>query len=139
MAVIPKPKKKSISKLKKDADAVFSRYIRLRYADHRGYVSCVTCGVSKPWKAMQAGHYEKRSINALRFSERNVFVQCVGCNIFQSGNYPRFAIYLTQNFGPTILEELAEEAKTLKQFKPHQLEEIIDLYKAKIAGLTSQA
>ena len=131
-------KKQTVSSLKKKADATFSQYIRMKYADpHTGLATCVTCGVQKPWKQMQAGHYEKRSVNHLRFDERNVHVQCAGCNVFQSGNYPRYAQYMIKTYGEEILDTLSEEAKTIKQFKPNQLSEIISLYKAKIALLTS--
>lgn len=129
-------KTKTVSQLKKKADAVFSQYIRQKYADpHTGLVACVTCGVSKPIKEMQAGHYETRGTNYLRFDERNVHPQCVGCNVFKKGNYPRYATFMVGRYGPGILEQLEEEAKVLTQFKPYQLEEIISLYKAKIDSL----
>ena len=55
---------------------------------------CVTCNVKKPWKELQAGHYEKRGKNQLRYDETNVHPQCVGCNVFQKGNYTRYARYI---------------------------------------------
>jgi hypothetical protein len=125
-------KKKSVSQLKKEADAVFSRYIRYSAADHAGNARCVTCGVVKHWKELQNGHYERRSVNSLRYDERNCHPQCPGCNIFKGGNYPRYAQFMLQTYGPTILEELEAEAKNLKQFRPFELIEIIDLYKAKL-------
>lgn len=129
------PKVKSVSKLKAEADKVFSSYIRQKYADSSGYVTCVTCGVAKPIKEMQAGHYEKRSVNSLRFDERNVHPQCPGCNVFKQGNYPRYATFMINRYGQEILDELEKEAKTLMQFKAHQLEAIISLYKAKLESL----
>ena len=129
-------KTKTVSKLKKEADAVFSRYIRSSAADVYGEAHCVTCGAKKRWQDLQCGHYEKRSVNSLRYDERNCHPQCAGCNVFKGGNYPRYAQYMLQKYGPTILDELAEEAKTLTQFKPYQLEAIISLYKAKLAALT---
>lgn len=131
-------KTKSISQLKKEADNAFSRYIRQRYADdHTGYGSCVTCGISKPWKELQAGHYITRGSNILRFDERNVHPQCVGCNVFKKGNYPAYAIFMVRTYRPSILETLEQESKTLKQFRPFELQEIIDTYKEKIAALTA--
>jgi hypothetical protein len=132
-------KKKSVSKLKKEADDIYSLYIRQRYADpHTGMATCVTCQVSKPWKEQHCGHYETRGTNSLRFDERNGHVQCVGCNIFKKGNYPTYARFMLQTYGPTILEDLARDAKVIRQFKPHDLEEIIDTYKAKLSTLTKR-
>lgn len=130
-----KKKTKSVSQLKKDADSEFSKYIRNKYADYAGYVTCVTCGVSKPIKEMQAGHYEKRSVNSLRFDERNVHPQCVGCNVFKKGNYPRYATFMVGRYGEGILEQLEEGAKEIKQFKAHELQAIIDDYKEKLEQL----
>lgn len=131
-------KKKTISQLKKVADNVFSQYIRQKYADpHTGFCNCVTCGVQKHWKELQNGHYETRGVNALRYDERNAHPQCYGCNVARKGNYPRYAIFMVNKYGPDILNTLQEEAKELKQFKPYLLEEIIEEYKAKIAGLTA--
>ena len=110
-----KKKPKTVSKLKHEADAIFSKYIRNKYAKD-GYISCVTCGLSKPITEMQAGHYISRSCNALRFDERNVFPQCYGCNVGRGGNYPKFTIYLLQRFGQDHLTQLDEDSKILKQF-----------------------
>jgi len=49
------------SRWKKEADKVFSRYIRRKYADKNGNVSCITCGVTKHWKEMDCGHYISRN------------------------------------------------------------------------------
>lgn len=136
MAIKPlKKKAPSVAALKKKADATFSEFIRRDASRQDGYGFCVTCGVRKFWKELQAGHYEKRGINVLRFDERNVHPQCVGCNVFQAGNYPRYAIFMVNQYGPAILAQLEEESKVLKQWKAFQLQEIIDLYKAKIALL----
>ena len=129
-------KKPTVSSLKKKADQVFSTWVRLSNAAFDGTVACVTCGAVKPWKEQQAGHYERRSKNGLRYSETNVHVQCVGCNVFQHGNYPRYAQFMVKTYGQSILSELEEEAKKLHKFTVQELEGIIAEYKAKIAGLT---
>ena len=80
-----KLKKKSISKLKKELDSVFSKYIRHKYSKN-GMVACYTCGVSKPIKQMQNGHFQSRKHLNTRWSEDNCRVQCVGCNVFKYGD-----------------------------------------------------
>lgn len=84
---------------------------------------------------MQAGHYETRGTNYLRYDERNVHPQCYGCNVARKGNYPRYATFMVGRYGEGILKELEEDAKNLMQFKPYQLIELISLYQAKIEGL----
>ena len=43
------PRKTSRKTLEKKLDAVFSEYIRRKYADKNGIVSCYTCGKKKFW------------------------------------------------------------------------------------------
>jgi hypothetical protein len=93
MRKITKPKVKSISKLKKKLDAIFSKYIRLKYAKD-GYVQCYTCSVCKPVSEMQNGHWIPRNNVATRFSEENCRPQCVGCNMFNKGRPDVFAVNL---------------------------------------------
>lgn len=75
-----------LSGLIADADAVFSQYIRLSYADMRGNVRCYTCDNIKHWTLMQAGHYIKRAHLYLRWDERNVKPQDQYCNELLGGN-----------------------------------------------------
>lgn len=69
-----------------DADRVFSQYIRLKYADERGLVTCYTCPTNKHWSLIQNGHYIKRANLYLRWDERNCRPQCVECNEIKHGN-----------------------------------------------------
>jgi hypothetical protein len=123
--------KPSISKLKKKADAIFSQYIRLKNSDWRGYCTCYTCGKISHYKKLQCGHFEKRGNNATRYDEENCRVQCVGCNVFQAGNYPIFSHKLDQE-DPTLRPRLREKASQIKQWKAYELEEIIATYRAKV-------
>lgn len=116
-------KVKSISKLKKEADRVFSLWIRERDGG-----TCFTCGKKDDPKYMQAGHFISRSHNVLRFDERNVACQCVGCNIFKSGNMSEYAERLMKKHGAGIIATLNKEKWKTKQWKPQELEEIIKRY-----------
>lgn len=130
MKTLKKKKPKSVSQLKKEADNIFSKYIRTKYADsHTGLVACVTCGAQRLIAEMQAGHYISRGNNPLRFDERNVFPQDVACNIFKKGNYPAYSLFLVRNFGQGILLELEQASRAEKQWKTWELTEIIDKYK----------
>lgn len=61
----------SKSKLRDKLDAVFSKYIRLKYSDDKGYCRCISCGKVFPWKEIQNGHYMSRRYMSTRFSEDN--------------------------------------------------------------------
>jgi hypothetical protein len=126
---------KSVSQLKKEADAVFSEYIRRKYADWKGMVRCITCPTFRAWQQMQAGHYESRMHNATRYDERNVHPQCSKCNVWHTGEKPAYALYLQRTYGPKILAELRLAAKKTKQFTVQELRDLIQIYKAKIEKL----
>lgn len=126
-----KPKVKSVSQLKRQADIVFSLYIRNKYADEQGYVNCVSCSTLYPVKEIQNGHYISRSHNSLRYSELNCFPQCVGCNVFKKGNYPQYTEYLIRNFGSEYVLDLVKKGREIKQFTKQELLDLIAKYKVK--------
>ena len=110
-----KVKLKSISSLKKKLDTLYSLYIRQKYADNQtGISSCYTCGKPAHWKELQNGHYISRRHHSTRWHDQNCRPQCPGCNIFNQGNAPAFALRLLREFGPEILEVLElEKNKTV--------------------------
>jgi len=121
--------------LKKLLDEVFSKYTRQKRADWRGYNRCFTCGAMRLWKELQAGHYESRVFNSLRYNETNVQVQCRACNIFKQGNKTIFAVNLVRDYGPAILEDLRKQAQIAKQFTKQELKGLIAEYNEKIKQL----
>lgn len=133
------PVKPTVSKLKKKADQIVSEYVRRSAADPQtGLAACYTCGVQKPWKEQQCGHYISRGSNILRYDLRNLRVQCVGCNVFRKGNYPAYAAALVRECGAEIIEELEWESKQLKQWRVTDLQEVIDTYKRLLDELTKE-
>ena len=107
-------KKKTISQLKKEADRLFSIYIRKRDG------KCVTCG----GRPDHAGHYISRSWLNLRYDEQNVHAQCIRCNIFMKGNMDEYTLFLVRKYGIEILDFL-KQRKRVVQFKRKNYEEII--------------
>ena len=84
---------KTISKLKKELDTIFSIFIRLRDATDTGLCQCFTCGCVKHYKSgMQCGHFQSRRFLATRFDEHNCAPQCVACNMFRGGEQFKFAM-----------------------------------------------
>lgn len=119
-----KKTKPSISKLKKKADAAFSAYIRQRDCG-----VCFTCGVKRPWKDMQAGHFVSRRHLSTRYHEKNVHCQCVQCNVFLKGNMVKYARSLMDKYGDNIIEDLDNLSKIIVPFKRADYESIINAYK----------
>ena len=124
-----RPKKSpSLAALKKRCDRAFSSYIRTRDIDRHGNTSCVTCGTTAHWKQLQCGHFISRNYLATRFDEKNAFPQCVGCNIFKKGAYPEFAVFLTQEFGHGILQQLLNTKHQPVKFSKADYLEMIEKF-----------
>jgi len=86
---------------------VFSQFIRLRDADDRGYVRCISCGKTGFWKDLQAGHYvPKNSGNFFYFNEDDVHAQCYGCNVGKDGNLIYYRKGLIEKIGLEEVEKL---------------------------------
>ena len=124
-------KKKTRSQVVKKLDAVFSEYIRRRYAKN-DIATCVTCGKQDHWKKLQAGHFQSRKHYATRWDKTNVQVQCSGCNVFRWGEQYKFSKWLDANKGEGTSEGLAEKANQIVKFTTKELEEMIEEYKEKL-------
>lgn len=95
---------------RKKADAAFSRYIRLRDADPRGWATCVTCGKKQPWTRMDAGHFISRSKTCTRYDPRNCHAQCKRCNMHQGGHFLEHERAIVSKYGSEVLQEIKELA-----------------------------
>ena len=126
-----KPKRKTLIK---KLDTVFSEYIRRKYADKNGIVSCYTCGKKAYWKGegMQNGHFISRRSRILRWDERNCKVQCYRCNVMRYGESYIFGVKLNQEYGYNIADELLIESKKIIKQSDEDLKELIKLYEDKI-------
>lgn len=122
----PKPKLKGwyVKKL----DKVFSEYIRQKYADSFGMVSCFTCDARKHWKDMQNGHFISRGHMNTRWDEDNCRVQDSACNVFRSGNYTEYSYRLLKEIGEEGMDRLMAKKKEIKQWSIAELKEKIEYY-----------
>lgn len=119
------------SKLVKKLDKVFSQYIRKRYCDDNGYNTCFTCGVTKHWSEVDAGHFMSRGKYATRWNEQNVQFQCKRCNGFRSGEQYLFAKHLDAVYGQGTADELVRKSNYTARFSVQELRELIMLYTKK--------
>lgn len=120
-------KEEDLSGLIADADAIFSQFVRLKYADERGLVKCYTCPEVKHWTLMQAGHYIKRGHLYLRWDERNVKPQNRECNELKSGNISEYTKALEIE-SPGITEILQEEMRIVHKPSREEIRQVISQY-----------
>jgi len=123
---------KTISKLKKELDKWFSLYIRLRNSTPQGMVQCWTCGASKHYKKMHAGHFMSRKHLSTRWHEDNVQVQCPKCNLFGQGEQYTFGKLLDVRIKEGLADSLEELSKTTVKIMRHEYKELITKYKQKV-------
>ena len=126
----------SRSKIVKDLDAVFSRYIRLRAANLDGFVECYTCGRSYHWKKIQCGHFMSRARYATRWNEDNCRPQCYGCNVMQQGRQYDFGLNLDRE-REGLAEEMHQLSLTTVKLATWELEEMLQEYREKVKSLES--
>ena len=134
-------KKQTVATLKKKADKYFSQYVRYRDGEFkRGdwLVECITCGIEKPLKEMQAGHFVSRRVNELRFEEMNVNAQCIGCNMFKQGEQYLYSKNLDAKYGDGTADALMAKRHLTHKFTVTELEEIIQDAKTQIEWYQKQ-
>lgn len=94
-------KKKTLSKYKKELDAIFSKYIRQR-DNHK----CFTCDLQMEPNRSQNGHFVPRQYLATRFNEKNCHAQCYACNMLYNGQPSEYALRLEKKYGKGTVEGL---------------------------------
>ena len=130
---------KTISKLKKELDTIFSIFIRLRESTNEGVVQCFTCSRISHYKSgMQCGHFQSRRHHSTRWNETNCQVQCVKCNMYEQGEQFRFGIALDYKYGEGAAEEIEFLARTIMKFSRIDYEEKISYYKDLVEKLKKE-
>ena len=122
-----KKKLKTISRLKKDLDQVFSLYIRWRDSDGTGG-NCISCENYIPIEDAQCGHLISRRHQNTRWEEENANLQCMPCNVWRRGNVAYYMRNLEEKIGRKAVDEVIEKSKQIKQFKRSELEELLEFY-----------
>ena len=129
----------SKSKLRDKLDAVFSKYIRLKYSDDRGNCRCISCGKVFYWKDIQNGHYMSRRYMSTRFSEDNCRPQCVACNIFNQGNIQMYRRALIKQIGEQRVDLIEVRAKQeSKNWSLFEYKAMIDFYQKEVDKLLEE-
>ncbi len=121
-------KKPSRSKVIKQLDTVFSKYIRQRDAVNE-IATCFTCGKRDHWKRLQNGHFQSRKHYSTRWDEINCQVQCAGCNVFKYGEQFIFGQNLDIKYGLGTANELYLKAKKTVKISTVDLQDMVKHYK----------
>ena len=129
------PRTPKRSTLIKKADAIFSQYIRKRYAENNGIAECFTCGKKDHWKSLQCGHFMSRKHYSTRWDEKNCQVQCAGCNVFRWGEQFKFGRNLDIKLGKGTADSLEQKSRQILKYNNIELIELIEHYKKKVAEL----
>lgn len=126
-------KEDSLQVLVTDLDLVFSKYIRLKYADENGMVKCYTCPTVEPWTMITNGHYISRQHMFLRWDERNCKPQCDMCNVKKHGNIKAYTKQLQLEY-PGLTDILFEESATVYKWTREELKSMIFDYTKKVTA-----
>ena len=131
-------KRKSIASLVEEAAVILQRIVRMKAADENGYVSCVTCGVTRQWNdGMQGGHFISRRYTAHKLTLENVHPQCARCNGPLRGNNVQYTLYMIDMYGRDFVEELERTKGQTKKYTRPEIEAVIQElrdYEKQIAG-----
>lgn len=142
---VPKVSKTSLSKEKKKAWDLFSKYIRLRDAIRttgtKDHARCITCDKLYPTfgkGCLQAGHYIPGRSNAILFEARGVHAQCYMCNVTFKGNTLKYRRKMIELYGEDVADELEAQAKIPVQFKAYHYQVLQEQYKILVKTLEEQ-
>jgi len=133
---VRQPSKKTI---KQRAWYAFSQFIRTRDClittgtIDRG--RCFTCGVEKPFKELQAGHFRPGRHYSNLFSEEGTHAQCKQCNIWRYGNELEYRKAIIELYGEGYDGVLEKEAREIKRYSVEDLIVLAEEYKNKTNDL----
>ena len=83
---------------------------RLTETDADGFGRCVSCGKPIHWQEGSGGHFQPkgRNYNGACLDERNVHLQCSGCNLYLQGNPAGYNRFMVERYGDAVIEEIAQ-------------------------------
>ncbi len=114
----------SVQQLIAENDEVFSKLIRVKYADKDGIVKCYTSNESMRWQDSQCGHYIGRSHLATRWLEDNCRPQSSYQNCNLRGNLEVFKAKLEAEKSG-ITDYLLEQSRQIANVSISDLKELL--------------
>jgi len=130
-------KKKSLKTLKEKTAKLFQLYVRLRDSDENGYGNCCSCGKNVHYKQGQGGHFVSRKYLSTLLDERNVHLECAGCNMY-GGNPDGYALFMLNTYGKEEIERLNQLKYKTTKFTQSDYEVMIDDFKKRINTIKTE-
>jgi hypothetical protein len=127
----------SFQNLVQDLDAIFSKWVRLKYADGEGVVKCYTCPTKKRVEEMQNGHFIPRANLSTRWMPENCRPQCEKCNCYLDGNTAVFEANLRLE-DDSLPDYLKEQGRAPDKPTRSDLRELVNGYRFKVKLLQSK-
>lgn len=87
---------------------------------------------------MQNWHFITRANHKYRWDEKNCYVQCMRCNIYLSGNYKAYTLFMIKTHWLDRVTEITNEANKPYPIKWYEIEEMIAYYKGKVESMLNQ-
>ena len=138
-------KKKTLAKVVEDCAVALQKVVRMKAAiaeNLDGYVTCVSCGVKKHWKELDAGHYFSRGDKSVKLMEENIHPQCKGCNIRMSHGDTKvvsaYRRYMVDMYGEDFLNYMEALAHKPAKFDRAEIEDLTKTLKAQIKQYESR-
>lgn len=138
-------KKKTLAKVVEDCAVVLQKVVRMKAAiaeNLDGHVTCVSCGVKKHWKELDAGHYFSRGDKSVKLMEENIHPQCKGCNIRMSHGDTKvvsaYRRYMVEMYGEDFLNYMEALAHKPAKFDRAEIEDLTKTLKAQIKQYQSR-
>jgi len=125
-----KKKPKSIAKIVEAAAVRLQLYVRIKASDDNGYVSCVTCGVTRHYlDRMQGGHFIPRGRIATKLEEENINTQCDTCNgpcgMTAAGNPIAYTKYMQDMRGQKWIDDIIIRSQQIKKYTRQEVAEFM--------------
>jgi 5-methylcytosine-specific restriction endonuclease McrA len=128
-------KKPSKSSLKKKLWKLVSEYIRRRDANRDGFAECCTCGVMKPWKELQCGHFIGGRRNSVIYELTNMHSQCYGCNVCKYGETLKYLDFMLEKYGEAEVKRLRALNETSVVYTIQDYQNLISEFQTKLLTL----
>lgn len=129
---------KNMTSAKKTCDAWFSKYIRIRDANHNGLCKCITCDTVKHWKEMDAGHFQSRRYMATRYEEKNCHAQCQRCNQYGAGEQYLHGQAINLLYGKGTAENIVMKSNFIQKMTKKELMELARYYQQETLQLAKE-
>ena len=127
----------SMQSLINDLDRVFSLYIRIKYANSKGIVTCFCCHRPLHYLKITNGHFIFRRHKATRFMEENCYPQCEKCNNAHNENQKPFADAI-EAYKPGTIEYLYEQQNVVYKYTIDELKQLLIIYQGKLKLVQSK-